>query len=122
MSGRFLIIAITLCVAALTGCKKDDENPVIANYIFATPSSVTMVGGRDTTVSLSGGVPPYVILQSPKANIASVSLDSTIVHIHSALSSGTDHIRIGDSAPTQNTVTIQIVVVTSPLNHFIHVQ
>jgi len=101
-------------------CKQENEEPVIPNYVFATPSSLTMVEGSDTTVSLSGGIPPYTILQSPKANIASISLSDATVHIHSALSSGTDKIRIGDSAPSQNSVTVPIVVFQPPLAQVIH--
>ena len=106
-----ILLGVVTVAGALLGCKRDDGNPVIPAYIFATPSSVTMIGERDTSVALSGGIQPYVLLQSPKANIASIVLDGTTVLIHSAPSSGSDRIRIGDSAPSQNSVTIPIVVV-----------
>ena len=73
-----------------------------------------MIGGRDTTVALSGGVQPYHILQSPKSNIATTSLENTTISIRSAFSEGHGSILVGDSAPTQNTVTIQINVVLPP--------
>jgi len=111
-SGLSFIVQIILLMTT-SGCTKNDETPVVANFLFATPSSLTMVGGRDTTVTISGGVQPYVILQTPKANIATASLEGATVHIRSILSSGSSNIRIGDSAPVQSSVTVPIVVQTS---------
>ena len=106
--------AITIAATLHLGCKKDDPPVAVANYLFATPNSVSMVAGTDTTVSLSGGVAPYVIVHEPKANVAAASVDGSTVTIH-AIGTGGSSATVGDNATPQTTATISIVVTTSIL-------
>ncbi|MBI1806912.1 MAG: hypothetical protein HYR76_07670 [Ignavibacteria bacterium] len=106
---------IGFVTVTLVSCKKDDPPVVVANYLFATPNAVTMVAGTDTTVSLSGGVPTYIIVHEPKVNVATASLDGSTVTIHGNGAGGSS-VTMGDNATPQNTATVSIVVTVS----FIH--
>ena len=117
MSGLISGLRILFLVVLALGCKKE-ESVIVANYLFATPHDITMTQGSDTTVLLSGGVRPYTILQSPKANIADVQLHGDTLLIHAALSTGSDHIKAGDAAPSQNTVVIPLIVMTNSSHSF----
>lgn len=105
------IILCLLLICTAPNCTKE-EQPIIPNYLFANPSSLSLKMGIDTTVTLSGGKPPYVIVGYPKANIARVDtlIDNTL-HIH-AVGQGSTSIKIGDSEASQNIVVVSIIVST----------
>lgn len=93
-------------------CNKEQEPVVAVNFISATPSEVTLAPNQDTTVAISNGTPPYTLLQGPKANVASASLDGTVLSIH-GVGMGGSSATVGDNASPQNTVRISIVVSAS---------
>ena len=98
-------------VQLFVSCQKE-ENVIIPNYLFANPNSLSLSVGRDTTLSLSGGVPPYMITGHPKANVATTdSIITTILIVH-AVGLGSTSVKIGDSAVSQNIIVVPITVST----------
>ncbi|MBI4546944.1 MAG: hypothetical protein HY707_03130 [Ignavibacteriae bacterium] len=106
------LVSIISFFVALIGCQEDDQ-PDIPNYLYATPNSVTLSAGRDTTVTLSGGVPPYRITQKPSPNVAVATLQGSIVTIHGV---GPPDTRMTVADTVQNAAIITITVLSDSTN------
>ena len=106
-AAKWLIAVVFL--PAIACCNKDDESVNVANYLFVTPNSVTIQSGRDTTISIRGGVPPYYIKQKPSPAVATATLVGSMVTLH-ANSPSDDRMVIGDDAPRQNLAVVSITV------------
>ena len=107
LKGTIILCLVLLCT--VPNCTKE-EQIVIPNYLFATPNSLSLKAGADTTVTLSGGKPPYVLVGYPKANIATVdTLINNKLFIH-AVGQGSTSVKIGDSEATQKIAVVSIIV------------
>lgn len=95
-------IAIFLFVV-LQSCKDMGDVPPTPALI-ATTLSVTLIPGGQTTVTISGGTPPYTISQLPAASIATATLannangsGSLTIQASSQNISGTTSVKVKDS-------------------------
>jgi len=71
-----LAVICTALVPAVLGCP-DAGDPVTQDTpVTATPASVTLAPGQQTTVVISGGTPPYGVTDSADANVATVELQN----------------------------------------------
>ncbi len=106
-SGK-IVTAGVAAVLLLSACQKQPAAPV-ANFLYATPNAVTMAAGSDTTVALSGGVPPYAIVQSPKSVVATASVYGATLLIHGVGPMLTSVV-VGDNDAPQNKASVSITV------------
>lgn len=107
LKGIIILCVVLLCT--VPHCTKE-EQAVIPNYLFAKPNSLSLKVGTDTTVTLSGGNPPYVLVGYPKANVARVdTLIDNRLFIH-AIGQGSTSVKIGDSETSQKIAVVSIIV------------
>lgn len=78
--------------------------------LVADPTSVTLNTAGDTgTVTISGGSAPYTIQTAPNGDVATATLDGSILTI-TAVADGTTSVVIADNQVPADTVTIPITV------------
>lgn len=78
--------------------------------LVADPTSVTLNTAGDTgTVTISGGSAPYAIQTAPNGDVATATLDGSILTI-TAVADGTTSVVIADSQVPADSVTIPITV------------
>lgn len=107
---RTVITAAAAALLAGASCQKQ-PSAVVANFLYATPNAVTILAGSDTTVALSGGIPPYSIVLAPKSVVATATLDGSTLLVHGVGPMLTKVI-VGDNNEPQNTASVSITVVT----------
>jgi len=105
LSGILLLILLGSC--------QDNQQPEVANFLYAIPNSVTLTAGSDTTVTLSGGIPPYRITQKPSPNVAYATLQGLIVKIHAV---GPPDARMTVADTVQNIAIVTITVLSDSTN------
>lgn len=96
-------IIIVLFVVFEQSCK-DMGGVLPTPALIATTLSVTLIPGGQTTVTISGGMPPYTISQQPVASIASATLTNNAngsgtltIQATSQNISGTTSVKVKDS-------------------------
>ena len=107
MLGRSPFGYLVVIVWLLVACEGKKPEIIVPNYLGVSPYTVSLHIGQDTTVTVSGGSPPYTITRAPKSNIASAVLDSAHVLIR-AVGMGSDHVTIGDIENRTVDVTITV--------------
>ena len=103
---------VIVAILMFAGCKKDQQGITGPNYLYATPGAVTVMKGRDTTTTISGGTPPYIILRHAKSPYAHDSLSGNNLMVYGDNQGGTSVV-VGDAANPQNTLEIPVTVTTT---------
>jgi len=80
--------------------------------ISATPQSTSVSAGSASSITLSGGIPPFNATIPPNTSIATVSISGNTIYVV-GLSAGTTLVTIQDSFTPAETITIPITVTGS---------
>ncbi len=110
------ILSVTgLAVGSSTIVVKDSAGastvsvPVTVASMVASPSSISVVSGSNTTAVISGGTTPYSIQTAPTSTVATASINGSTLTV-TGVAAGSTSVTVKDNSVTPKTVTIPITV------------
>ena len=110
MVRRAIAAAFLASSLVVIGCNKNQPEITGPTYLYATPGSLTVVAGRDTSAAVAGGKPPYSILRHAKSPYAHDSLDGNTLIVYGDIPGGTSTV-LGDASTPQKTLDVPITIV-----------
>jgi hypothetical protein len=112
MMVRFLAgPAILVILSLLLGSCKDMGESAPAPPLTTSVATFTLVPGRAAGTRMTGGAPPYVLVERGDANVVDVTLAGDSLKLR-GLAAGSTRVTVGDQSSPRYTVSINITVIT----------
>ena len=109
---RAITAALLASSLIVISCSKDQPGIAGPAYLYATPGSLTVFAGRETSATVAGGKPPYYILRHAKSPYAHDSLNGNMLTVYGDIPGGTSTV-LGDASTPQKTLDVPIIILKS---------
>ena len=110
MYRRAITAALLASSLLVISCNKNQPEVTGPAYLYATPGSLTVVAGRETSATVAGGQPPYYIVRHAKSPYAHDSLQGNTLTVYGDVPGGTSAV-LGDASTPQKTLDVPITIV-----------
>ena len=112
----WLAVSVVILAVLIGSCKKDETTtaPPMGTNLTVAQTSFNFHIGDSSSTTISGGTPPYRLVDKGDTTKVVPSLSGTLFSVR-AIGIGSSNIIVGDSSSPSQRVTISVVVTVPPL-------